>query len=47
MVEPVRHRQTKGAEQICSNLKLPRHISTLPVIRTKADVIDVRMKFGR
>jgi PrkA AAA domain len=27
MVEPVRHRRTKGRQQICSNLKLPRHTS--------------------
>jgi hypothetical protein len=30
MVEPLRHRQTKGAETDMFDLQLPRHISTLP-----------------
>jgi Putative MetA-pathway of phenol degradation len=30
MVEPVRHRQTKGAATNMFNLQLPRHIPTLP-----------------
>jgi hypothetical protein len=30
MVEPLRHRQTKGAETDMFDLKKPRHISTLP-----------------
>ena len=29
-VEPLRHRQTKGAETDMSDLQQPRHISTLP-----------------
>src|SRR5262249_21495583 len=31
MVEPLRHRQTKGAETDMSDLQPPRHISTLPI----------------
>ena len=31
MVEPLRHRQTKGAETDMFDLQLPRHISTLPL----------------
>jgi hypothetical protein len=34
MVEPLRHRQTKGAETDMFDLQLPRHISTLPPKRT-------------
>ena len=30
MVEPLRHRQTKGAETDMPGLPPPRHISTLP-----------------
>src|SRR5713226_6796442 len=30
MVEPLRHRQTKGAETDMSDLQQPRHIPTLP-----------------
>jgi hypothetical protein len=30
MVEPLRHRQTKGAATAMFYLTLPRHISTLP-----------------
>jgi hypothetical protein len=30
MVEPLRHRQTKGAGTDMSDLQPPRHISTLP-----------------
>jgi hypothetical protein len=30
MAEPVRHRQTKGAETDMLSLPPPRHISTLP-----------------
>src|SRR5262245_65869872 len=30
-VEPLRHRQTKGAETDMSDLQQPRHISTLPI----------------
>ena len=30
MVEPLRHRQTKGAETDMSGLPPPRHIPTLP-----------------
>ena len=30
MVEPLRHRQTKGAETDMPNLPPPRHIPTLP-----------------
>ena len=30
MVEPLRHRQTKGAATDMFYLTLPRHISTLP-----------------
>src|SRR5215468_8756669 len=32
MVEPLRHRQTKGAETDMSDLQKPRHISTLPFV---------------
>ena len=31
MVEPLRHRQTKGAETDMFSLQPPRHISTLPL----------------
>jgi len=31
MVEPLRHRQTKGAETDMFDLQPPRHISTLPL----------------
>jgi hypothetical protein len=31
MVEPLRHRQTKGAETDMFDLQLPRHISILPL----------------
>ncbi len=31
MVEPLRHRQTKGAETDMLDLTPPRHVSTLPI----------------
>jgi hypothetical protein len=31
MIEPLRHRQTKGAETDMPGLPLPRHIPTLPM----------------
>jgi len=36
MVEPLRHRQTKGAATDMFYLTPPRHISTLPQKRTSA-----------
>ena len=42
MVEPLRHRQTKGAATDMFDLQLPRHISTLP----EAEVTR-RPRFGR
>jgi len=38
MVEPLRHRQTKGAATDMFYLKPPRHISTLPAKRGIADM---------
>jgi hypothetical protein len=32
MVEPIRHRQTKGAATDMFDLKPPRHTSTLPIL---------------
>src|SRR5580692_1814600 len=37
MVEPLRHRQTKGAATDMFYLTPPRHISTLPGMRIRAD----------
>ena len=37
MVEPLRHRQTKGAETDMFDLQLPRHISTLPEAAVSRD----------
>ena len=42
MVEPLRHRQTKGAETDMFDLQPPRHISTLPEIE-----VARRPRFGR
>ena len=36
MVEPLRHRQTKGAETDMPGLPPPRHIPTLPTLATHA-----------
>src|SRR6202051_2248062 len=41
MVEPLRHRQTKGAGTDMCYLKPPRHISTLP----KADLTALKSDF--
>ena len=38
MVAPLRHRQTKRRQQICVNLKPPRHIPTLP--KSVADLLS-------
>jgi hypothetical protein len=38
MAEPLRHRQTKGAETDMFGLQQPRHISTLP----NSAVVDIR-----
>ena len=37
MAEPVRHRQTKGAETDMLSLPQPRHISTLPACDESID----------
>jgi len=42
MVEPLRHRQTKEAATDMFDLKLPRHISTLPVASLIAMQRNVR-----
>jgi hypothetical protein len=36
MAEPLRHRQTKGAETDMFYLTPPRHISTLPILLQKS-----------
>src|SRR5215467_462978 len=41
MVEPLRHRQTKGAETDMSDLQKPRHISTLPFASFSSPARDV------
>src|SRR5882757_4861095 len=42
MVEPLRHRQTKGAATAMFYLMPPRHISTLPFSDLVAPLSDVR-----
>ena len=42
MVEPLRHRQTKGAATDMFYLKPPRHISTLPQVIELRPQVDVR-----
>jgi hypothetical protein len=44
MVEPLRHRQTKGAETDMFDLQLPRHISTLPLTTGRILVADCRFR---
>jgi hypothetical protein len=38
MVEPLRHRQTKGAATAMFYLTPPRHISTLPWLRENSEI---------
>jgi hypothetical protein len=40
MVEPLRHRQTKGAATDMFYLTPPRHISTLPLNHVQTDVFN-------
>jgi hypothetical protein len=42
-VEPLRHRQTKGAATDMFYLMPPRHISTLHFCEVAADTKDVRL----
>jgi hypothetical protein len=42
MVEPLRHRQTKGAATAMFYLTLPRHISTLPNSEVESHLRRVR-----
>ena len=42
MVEPLRHRQTKGAATDMFNLTPPRHISTLHFSEVVRPAVDVR-----
>ena len=44
MAEPLRHRQTKGAETDMFSLQPPRHISTLPDRDQIADVSSRRFR---
>jgi len=39
MAEPLRHRQTKGAETDMPSLPPPRHIPTLPTLSFGAELI--------
>ena len=41
MVEPLRHRQTKGAETDMPGLPPPRHIPTLPTADVQAKPVVV------
>src|ERR1700716_142188 len=45
MVEPLRHRQTKGAATDMFYLTPPRHISTLPLLCENSDVELSRRTF--
>ena len=40
MVEPLRHRQTKGAETDMLSLTSPRHVSTLPASNPCGEASD-------
>ena len=42
MAEPLRHRQTKGAETDMLSLPPPRHISTLPNLPFRGEAGKVR-----
>jgi hypothetical protein len=46
MVEPLRHRRTKGAATDMFYLTPPRHISTLPAFRGKPDLTIATADFG-
>jgi len=46
MVEPLRHRQTKGAATDMFYLKPPRHISTLPIATESGPSACVRFTPG-
>jgi hypothetical protein len=46
MVEPLRHRQTKGTVTDMSDLKKPRHISTLPIASLSSRPRHVRLSSG-
>jgi hypothetical protein len=46
MVEPLRHRQTKGAATDMFFLTPPRHISTLPIMLKKSLLADERKFLG-
>jgi hypothetical protein len=41
MADPLRHRQTKGAETDMVDLRPPRHISTLPIADLRGDAISL------
>ena len=43
MVEPLRHRQTKGAATDMFDLQPPRHISTLPIALFRCDAMIRRL----
>ena len=49
MVEPLRHRQTKGAETDMLDLTPPRHVSTLPIrdIEFGSDDLPLRVDLTR
>jgi hypothetical protein len=51
MVEPLRHRQTKGAATDMFDLQPPRHISTLPIaahskVSTLRQLSGAKRKYG-
>jgi hypothetical protein len=47
MVEPLRHRQTKGAETDMLDLTPPRHVSTLPTpVGWNAQTADIGQRHG-
>src|ERR1700724_3299823 len=46
MVEPVRHRRTKGAATDMFYLTPPRHISTLPILLQKSFLADEQNFIG-
>ncbi len=47
MAEPLRHRQTKGAETDMPSLPPPRHIPTLPKSDYQADIARFRFTISR
>ena len=44
MVEPLRHRQTKGAETDMLSLTPPRHVSTLPTPAVRSSAANFRFR---